>query len=125
MLKYEHILSSRKALMRQLSLTLNLKRRNYQIDKKTCKENTYQARNDEMVCLPYNGSMNEAKCFSKNGKKFRPNFLRFLNAMDLEIFSKGSGVYRKYLNKTGIVSDFSCGVEDGLEVGESRDRENT
>lgn len=44
--------------------------------------------------------------------------------MDLESFSKGSGVYKKYLNKTGTGSNFSCGIKDGLEVGERRHREN-
>lgn len=81
--------------------------------------------NDEMVCLPYNRSINEAKgFFLRMKKKIGQIFLRFLNVMDLELFSKGGGVYRKYLNKTGIGSDFSCSVKDGFEVGESRYREN-
>lgn len=44
-------------------------------------------------------------------------------------FSKGSGVCRTYLNKAGMdqicISErtVSCGVEDGLEVGGSGDKD--
>lgn len=66
MLKCEHILSVRRALKRQLSLTLTVKGKNSpgRQGDTLCRANAYQARNDEMVCLSYNGSMNEAKvCF--------------------------------------------------------------
>lgn len=47
--------------------------------------------------------------------------------MEFEPFSKGSGLYRKYLNKAEVGSVASertlLAVMVGLEVGGSRDRE--